>query len=298
MIDLKRIRNFIKVVETGSFSKAATQLGKTKSVVSKQVSMLEEEVGAKLLLRTTRHLGLTEAGESFYGHCREIVERAEAAMEALQRHHTQPSGTLRVACPIILGTDFLASLITAFIEQYPGIDVDLIMSDEFNNIVAEGVDVAVRVGCLEDSELAYRRLHTTPTCLVATPAYLEKQGGAPESVEQLKRFSAINCTRTISPSVWRFEKDGKSHTVRVPYRITVNSAAGLLAFLLAGAGMGILTQAGMRPYLDSGELVRLLPDYHIGEIGVYALFPKQAFMPPKMSLFLDFLEEHLVRKFQ
>jgi len=292
MNDLKRMKYFTQVVQAGSFSLAASQLGKTKSVVSKQISLLEEEVSAKLLHRTTRQLRLTEAGERFYQHCSEILEKADFALNELRQHQTQPSGTLRIACPILFGSEFLVPIVHHFLERYPTLKMDLVMDDKINNTIAEGVDISIRSGWLEDSDLIARKLFSSPMCLVAAPQYLQKLDSIPNTISQLENLQAIHFRQLPSPTAWHFKKSGRHHTVRLRTRTTVNCVTGLKALTLVGEGLAIMAYKSVEKDIINGNLVQLLPDYELEEFGYYVLFPKQTHMPSKTRLFVDYLVKY------
>jgi len=285
------MKYFVQVVQAGSFSKAATQLGKTKSVISKQISLLEGEVSAKLLHRTTRQLNLTEAGAIFYQHCSQIIETAELALNELRQHQAEPSGTLRIACPIFFGSEFIVPIVHDFLELYPALNIDLIMDDKINNTIAEAVDISIRTGWLEDSDLIARKLFSSPMCLVAAPQYLRKLESIPDSANLLEDLQAIHFTHLPSPTAWHFKKGGRNYTVRLRSRATVNCVTGLKALALAGEGLAMMAYISVKDDIDHGHLVQLLPDYELEEFGYYALFPKQAHMPSKTRLFIDYLVE-------
>jgi len=291
--NLKRMEYFVSVVQAGSFSKAAIQLGKTKSVISKQISLFEEDVNAKLLHRTTRQLSLTEAGKTFYQHCCKIMERSEFALNELRQHQSQPSGTLRLACPIFFGSEFVVPIVRDFLQLYPELKVDLLMDDKINNTVAEGVDISIRAGWLSDSDLVAKKLLSSPMCIVASPEYLEKHGGQPTKVSQLKNLEAIHFTQLPSPTAWRFKKKNRSYAARLHHRTTVNCVSGLRSLALAGQGVAMMAYFSIKKDINNGHLVQLLPDYQLEEFGYYAVFPKQTHMPSKTRLFLNYLAKNL-----
>jgi len=291
--NLKRMEYFVSVVQAGSFSKAAIQLGKTKSVVSKQISLFEEDVNAKLLHRTTRQLSLTEAGKTFYQHCCKIMERTEFALNELRQHQSQPGGTLRLACPIFFGTEFVVPIVRNFLQLYPEIKVDILMDDKINNTIAEGVDISIRAGWLNDCDLVAKKLLSSPMCIVASPSYLEKHGGPPGKITQLENLEAINFTQLPPPTAWRFKRKDQSHMVRLHHRASINCVSGLRALALAGQGVAMMAYFSIKKDIERGHLVQLLPDYQLEEFGYYAVFPKQAHMPSKIRLFLDYLAKNL-----
>ncbi len=288
---LKRMEYFTEVVQCGSFSKAGIKLGKSKSVISKQLSSLEEEIGTKLLHRSTRQLSLTEAGHRFYDRCVNILEEAKDTFEELKEHQDTPVGTLRISCPNLLGSDDLIPLATEFMLLYPKINIDFIMDDNINNIITEGADISIRAGWLKDSDLIAKKLYSSPMCLVASPAYLERQGFIPTNISELEKCNGIYFSRLPTLANWKLVKDDISYTPKLAICATANSPIGVRAFALAGQGVAMLSMFGLKQELKNGQLVQLLPDYEMDEIGIYALYPRQRFMPRKIRLFLDFISE-------
>jgi len=288
---LKRMEYFTEVVQCGSFSKAGIKLGKSKSVISKHLSSLEDEIGIKLLHRSTRQLSLTEAGHRFYHRSVSILEEAKDTFEELKEHQETPTGTLRVACPNLLGADDLIPLAAEFMLLYPEINIDFIMDDNINNTLTEGVDISIRAGWLKDSDLIGKKLHSSSMCLVASPAYLNRHGSTPTNIAELESCNGIDFSRLPTLMNWKLKKDDISYTPKLNTSATANSAIGVRAFVLAGQGVAMLSMFGVKKELKNKQLVQLLPDYEMEDFGIYALYPRQRFMPRKNRLFLDFLSE-------
>jgi DNA-binding transcriptional LysR family regulator len=281
---------FVKVVELKSFSEAARATGSTKSTVSKQVRRLEEALGAKLLNRTTRHLGLTEAGELAYQHGARIVEESSALRSSVDGLQASPRGHLRVSTSVAFGNLHLSRLIAQFLDAYPNISVSLTLSDRYVDLVDEGFDVAVRLTSKPIDTMVARRLATIDYVVCAAPAYLRTH---PPIVvpDDLGRHNCM-INGTSRDAVWRFVREGTQSEVRVTGRYTVNSSESLRAAVLEGAGIALLPTFAIADDLRLGRLETVLPTFSIeGTFGnsVYAVFLPNRFVAPKMRVFIDFL---------
>jgi len=286
--ELKRIGVFTRVVEAKSFSEAARQLGVAKSAVSKQVALLEKEVGVRLLNRTTRSISLTEAGEIFYRHCSDIVTRTHEALDELRQYQNQPTGTLRVSSPISFGTAHLVPVIKELRSLYPHLKIELLLEDRIINMVEEGVDLAIRIGWLPDSNLIAKKLCESPMVLFASPEYLAKYG-TPKQPNDLLDHQWISLSLLKSPLRWRFEKNGKSQVVQVSSPIKSNSVDAVTSLALAGQGISALTKYTVESHFQSGALTQVLPDYLLEPVGIFAVYPHREHVPPKVRAFMDFL---------
>lgn len=281
---------FVKVVELKSFSEAARASGSTKSTVSKQVRRLEEALGAKLLNRTTRHLGLTEAGELAYQHGARIVEESSALRSSVDGLQASPRGHLRVSTSVAFGNLHLSRLIAQFLAAYPNISVTLTLSDRYVDLVDEGFDIAIRLTSKPIDTVVARRLATIDYVVCAAPAYLRAHPpiAAPDDLAQ--HDCMLN--GASREAVWRFSRAGTASEVRVAGRYTVNSSESLRAAVLEGAGVGLLPTFAIAEDLRLGRLEAILPAYGVeGTFGnsVYAVFLPNKFVAPKMRVFVDFL---------
>ncbi|ARC94407.1 hypothetical protein B6A42_22955 [Vibrio coralliilyticus] len=198
MDELKRVGIFTKVVQSGSFSEAARRLGVAKSAVSKQVRLLEDEVGVRLLNRSTRIITLTEAGEIYYRHCEQIVNRADTALNELRQYQNQPQGTLKISSPIAFGRALIIPVIKELRGLYPKLNIELVLSDEVLNMLEEGIDLSIRVGKLQDSNLIAKKLCDTPVVVFTSPEYVA-QFGKPETPESLIDHKWITLSILSSP---------------------------------------------------------------------------------------------------
>ena len=291
MDDLKRMVIFSHVVETKSFSAAARRLGIARSAISRHIALLEQSVGVRLLNRTTRSLSLTEAGETYYQSCARIVAEAQQATRRISRLRDEPTGTLRVAGPTSFGSQ-LASLVTAFMQQYSGLNVDLLLDDRVVDMVEEGIDVSVRIGWLSDSTLVARKLCDSPRLLCASPTYIEQRGRA-ETPAQLAGHEWIIFSLLPTPYHWTFARNGKQNAVHAKGRIKTNSTVALHTFVLGGAGIAALSNFMIADDIRAGRLERLLPDYDCGSAGIYAVYPDRRYQQARVRLFIDFLENRI-----
>jgi len=294
MNNLKRMVIFYHVIEAQSFSGASRQLGIARSAVSRHISLLEKDIGTRLLNRTTRQLSLTEAGKIYFQSCARIVEEAEAATHRISQLQEAPIGTLKIAAPISLGNQFITPLVRAFMQRYSSLKVELLLDDEMVDMVSESIDVSIRVGWLHDSNLIARKLGDWPRLLCASPDYLEKHG-RPESPAQLTDHEWIIFTRLPSPCNWTFVKNKREEHVQVKGRLRINNAEAIRTSLLAGAGIAVQAAFLVNEDLDAGRLERLLPEWDCGKAGMYAVYQDRLYQQAKVRLFIDFVSEEFKR---
>jgi len=281
---------FARVVGAGSFSAAARDLGVTRAAVAKQVAHLEDLVGAQLLRRTTRRMGLTEAGELFLEHSTRVESETHAALDAVSSMQGAVRGLLRVACPVSFAVGHLAPLVPEFLSAHPEVRIDLVLADAYADLVAERIDVAVRIGTLADSSLVARRLAPSRVALAASPAYLLRRG-APHTPVDLREHDCLVYTLTDSPDLWRFA-GGDAVRVRGPLR--ANNGEMLLQAARAGVGIARLPTWFLAADVEAGTLVPLLDDVEQEANGIYAVTPPgvratPAQASPKTRAFVEFL---------
>jgi len=293
MDELKRIGVFTKVVQAQSFSGAARKLGVAKSAVSKQISLLEQEVGARLLNRSTRKLSLTEAGEIYYRHCEQIVDRANIALNELRQYQNQPTGTLRVSSTISFGTALLIPVIKELRCLYPLLKIDLQLDDRVVDMVEEGIDLTIRVGRLQDSNLIAKKLCDTPAVVFASPEYLARYG-TPRTPADLcdHQWISLSITSTPMRRSFRHKITQQEDNPQVSGNLKINSVEGVVAAAKHGLGISIIAKTTICEELHTGKLISLLEDYELDPIGVYALYQHREHLPPKVRIFMDFLEKH------
>ncbi|MDX1540216.1 MAG: LysR family transcriptional regulator [Geminicoccaceae bacterium] len=283
---------FAKVVEAESFTGAASQLGLSKSAVSKAVSALEDRLGARLLNRTTRRLALTEVGRAFYERCARIVSEAEEAELAVTHLQDSPRGTLRVNAPVSFGVLHLGPALAAFMERYPELNVDIEFTDRYVDLIEEGVDVAVRIaGELQDSSLIARKLTANTMVVAASRGYWDRFG-RPARPADLSHHRCITYTYNRNPREWPFvDGDGRRITVRVGGTLQTNNGDISLCAALAGLGVVRLPRFICGPKLASGELEAVLEHAAPPPSSIYALYPHNRHLSVKVRVFVDFLRQ-------
>jgi len=289
-MDLNQIAVFVRVVQAGSFSAAARQLGMPKSTVSRKVSELERRIGARLLQRTTRKLGLTDAGRTYYERAARIVGEIDEAEAAVGRLQAAPRGLLRVTAP--LGFRALGPVVADYLEKYGDVQVELVCTDRRVDLVEERFDLALRAGPLEDSTLVGRKLGTLKRLLVASPTYC-KAHGTPRAPADLQKHTCITFGVGATPNVWSLEAGGKQAVVRVKPRLSVNDMEIMRDSALAGIGIAWLIEFICAEDIRKGRLRHVLPDWHSPEVPLHALYPTTRQLSPKVITFVDLLAKRL-----
>lgn len=291
-VNLNRLAVFVAVIECGSLTAAADRLGVAKTMVSTHMQRLEAEVGASLLVRTTRRVSVTEAGRSFYEASRQILNVADEALQALDQGGAL-HGTLRVATAIDYGAIVVAPALVALREQHPALNIELVSGDRLVNLVAEGIDVAIRVGRLADSSHRAVKLSTFVRWLVASPAFIAAHG-EPETWAALAGLPFIATAVLPKPLMVSLENArGKKQTVRFNAGFLADTAPACRAATLAGGGVAALTDFSIGEDVAQGRLVRLMPEWATPAAGIHALFPSARYTAPKVRVFIDALKAHL-----
>jgi DNA-binding transcriptional LysR family regulator len=287
---LAAMEAFVRVAEARSFSEAARRLGQSKSVVSRQVAALEEELGARLLTRTTRSLALTEAGRTYFERAARILADVDEADASVSLLAGAPRGRLRVNAPMSFGFLHLAPQLPLFMERYPEVEVDMAMNDRMVDLVEEGFDVAVRItGRLPDSSLVARKLAPVRMAIVASPDYLARRG-EPASPEEL---AGHDCLLYTSDQWQLTGLDGKPRPVHVRGRLRANNGDALRAAALAGLGLALLPTFIVGRDLQDGTLVPVLCNHIPCQSTLYAVYPEVRQLSPKVRAFVDFLAAQL-----
>ena len=288
---LAAIEAFVRVAETHSFSEAARRLHASQSAVSRAVSGLEAELGARLLHRTTRSLTLTEAGRGYFERAARILADLGEANLAVTQLQAAPRGRLRVNAPMSFGFLHLAPALPDFLALYPELAVDLSMSDRFVDLIEEGVDVAVRIGALEDSSLIARKLAPIRRVVCASPAYL-KARGTPLEPDDLKQHDCLCNSNIAVQHEWRFAAaDGKIWPVDVHGRLSANNGDALRIAALKGLGRANLPTFIVGADLQAGTLVTVLDEFGVQDLAMSAVYPPGRHLSPKVRAFVDFLAD-------
>jgi DNA-binding transcriptional LysR family regulator len=289
--DLNDTLVFVKVVELGSFTAAAKALRLPNTTVSRKVQDLEERLGAQLLHRTTRKLGLTEAGNVYFEQCQRIARDLDEAASAVNELQSGPRGWLRVTTTHALGTTWLAPLLGEFHACHPEVRVELLLSNEHLDIIAGEIDVALRVGTLADSNLVAHRFNVLRTGVYATPSYIERFG-EPMHPNDLIHHRAL--TVHNSRSSWTLsDNSGEPHEFPIDPIVIANDPSALRAAMLADMGIMLTTDVWVRAHVEKGQVQRVLAGWRGLDIDFNALFPRGRVQSPKVRAFIDFLVERL-----
>ena len=282
---------FARVVECGSFAAAARLLGVNTSVTSKHVSMLEAELGSKLLTRGTRSLKLTEAGTVYFRHCARIVEEVEHARQTVLEMQSTPRGRLRISAPPGLIAGLVVPWLPEFRQRFPLIELDVTAANRFVDLAEEGFDLALRVTDAPQPHLVARKLADMRIVICAAPSYIERRGQPREPMDLLQH----DCLQFTPPGLMAnsiFEKDGVRIDVPVHGGIRINHAEPLRTLALGGLGIALLSRHLVHEDLREGRLVRLLPDWRpVVDAALYAVYLPNRFGMPKLRAFVEFLLE-------
>jgi len=289
------LRLFVRVARTGSFSRAGRESGLSQPSASRIIAELEREVGARLLVRTTRAVTLTEAGSDYLMRVEPLLTGLEEADHAA-RGTGELRGVLRIALSSSFGTREVIPRLPAFVQLHPRLRVDLLISDRHQDLVRTGVDVALRFGVLADSTATARRLGTQPRLLVASPGYL-RRFGAPQTPADLATHSLIVGPAGVGSTTWSFQRDGRPVSIRVEGRINVTSNDGAIAAAVAGLGIVSTVFWGCRAELTSRELVQVLDDWSMDLVELNAVFPAGRAAKGSARAFTDYLASSLSESF-
>jgi len=289
MDSLTDIAVFVQVVESGSFTAAAERLSLSKAVVSKYVTRLENNLGARLLNRTTRRLSLTEVGRVFYERSRRGLQDIEEARAEVSQLLGEPRGTLRLNTPMSFGIMHIAPAIPDFLEQYPDISIDLNLDDRKVDVVEEGFDVSIRVSELPDSTLVARRIAPCRHAVVASTSYLAKHG-KPKTPADLTRHNIVSYRYQESALQWHFRApDGKPVSVSLSGTTQMNNSLAIREAVLGGLGITRTPTFVVGGDIKEGRLQPVLTEFEALELSVYLVYPERRHLPPKVRAFADFI---------
>lgn len=280
-------RVFVKVADTESFSAAAKQLGMGQPAVSKQISALEDHLGARLLHRTTRSITLTDEGRELLDHARHAVAAIDHAVEQLQGAKASPKGLLRLSSQTAFARMRLVPHLARVMETFPELELDLVTQDTWPNLVEQGIDLRIHIGDIEDDTVIAQLIGHSPIQLFASRSYVEKHG-RPERPEDLSNHLLIHSTGHDAKRKWTFTKNGAVTVVDARSRVGIDNLDTLREAVLSGVGICSVPQ-----YMFSHEnmdIVPLLPDYDMGKVAMYVAYPSRRFVPLKVRLFIDYIK--------
>ena len=282
---------FVRTVETGGFSAAARDLGLTPSALSKLVTRLEDRLGARLLQRTTRRLQLTAEGEAFYARARPILRALDEAEAEVAQAGVSPRGLLRLHCGSAFGMHPLAPAIPRFQELHPEVEIDITISDQPLGAMEDGIDLAIRIGPLDESSMVARRICNLERVICASPAYLARCG-RPRTPDDLQQHNCLWITSLPALRRWPFDTDEGIRVVHVGGNVVANNAETVLQLAVAGVGITRLTDVIVGDAIRSGELLPILADWnHVEPVPLYATYPSGRNLSPKVRAMVDFLVE-------
>ncbi|WP_019140018.1 LysR family transcriptional regulator [Noviherbaspirillum massiliense] len=290
---LEEMMTFAKVVETRSFSAAAQALGTSKSLVSKHVSNLESALGVKLLHRTTRRMSLTEVGAAYHEHCARIAQEIAAASQTVMQLQAEPRGLLKLTSPVIFASLHLAPALQTFLQRYDKVEVELNASDRVMDVVDEGYDLAIRITDKPSPNMVARRIAPVRWVTCASPEYLARHG-TPRTPQELSRhqclvYQGIPAMR----SSWRYLVNNREVNLHVTGKCRVNNTGVLIQLALAGMGIAIFPTYIVGHHLKSESLKEILPDSIANpDMSLYAVYPPNRYLQPKVRAFIDHLLEH------
>lgn len=287
---IQALRLFIRVVDLGSFSKAAAELGIGQPAATKQVAQLERQLGARLLHRSTHGVMPTEVGQLYYDKCRLIVHHVQEAESVASLLQSQLSGVLRITSSVAFGRRVLAPMVMRFMRANPALQVDLSFEDRYVNLVEQGMDLAIRMGRLADSTLGARHLGMNPWVIVAAPAYLDAHG-APEHPDQIPTHEALIYSTVQGDARWVLTgPDGQAVSVPVTGRMRANNLSTLLAAAREGMGLAALPRYVAQTSIDAGSVVPLLTRWSLPAQEIHAVYPSPRLVPAKVTEFIAWLQ--------
>lgn len=287
MANLGDLEVFASVATSGSMSMAAKELGCSPAVISKRIKRLEDRLGARLFQRTTRHISLTEAGAGYYQRVLSVLEGLEEAEDFVSGRANTLTGTLKVSASTSFGRMHIAPHLTRFMEQYPDLSIQLVLSDDFTDIVAEGFDLAIRIAELADSSLVAKRLAPVRRVLCASPDYI-KRHGEPQSLDDLRRH---RCLPAHNNEQWRLEGPEGSVHFRPEGMLVTNSSEVIREAVISGLGIALRSTWDIGAEMHNGRLVQVLPQYEGSKnVSLSAVYPSKKFLPAKVRAFIDYLD--------
>ncbi|MCG7585073.1 LysR family transcriptional regulator [Photobacterium sp. OFAV2-7] len=293
MKNLNDMMVFTTVVNKGGFTAAAEDFGLPKSNISRKVTRLENELGVKLLERSTRSQHLTEIGKVYYQHCQRIMDEIQSAEQSVEGLMAAPRGILKICASIAVGQNLLSRYLATFKQQYPEVKLDIHLTNRRVDLIEEGFDMALRVGKLEDSSLIAKRLCTRNLFLYASPAYLKKRKTALVHPDDLKDHECLHMTATNRKPQWHLQSGKQTQALTIEPSLCCDDFSVLRQLAINGAGITVLPSYMCEEFIDNGQLVRVLDNWECESVDIYGLYPSHKGVAPKLRAFLDFLQQTL-----
>lgn len=289
MSQIEEIRVFVMVVETGSLTQAADRLGIAVSAVSRRLKDLEIRLGAPLIQRTTRRMYLNEVGQAFYERCKSVLDELDAAQQEVLNSGGSLGGMLRLSAPLSFGVAHMSSAISQFMHAHPDVRIDMDLSDKRVDLVAEGYDMAIRIGVLTDSSLIAKKISSARLIVCASPSFLGNHRPI-KTPEDLEGLPALVYSNEKSPNDWRYTgPDGREGTQRVTQRLSASNGDVLREAAVSGLGVICLPNFLTYEAINAGLLTPILTDYEWATLDIFAVYPKTTILPKRTRAFLDFI---------
>lgn len=289
-IDLNQILIFVKVVDSGSFTKAAEFLKQPKSRISRRLAALERSLGTQLIYRTTRQMQLTETGKDYYRRCSPLIEDLENANNAMTTHAEELSGVLRITAPEDYGKIILTGLIDEFLKKHPKMKIEMVLAGAYLDLVKESIDIAIRIGHLKDASMKSKKITSLLSILVASPSFLEKHATMTKP-EQLAKVPCLPFESGGRGSQWKLIREKQETKVKIQGAVSSNSPDFIYHMCLLGRGIALIPRFLCEDALISGDLVHILKGWTSEAIPVHLLSPAQKEIPAKTKAFMDFIWE-------
>lgn len=292
MDTLDGLKTVVAVVETSSFTAASERLGISKALVSKYVGEVERSLGIRLFNRTTRQLALTEAGRRYYQQSVILLEQYAALVDNVTGEQSKPRGLLRISAPVTFGEMQLSPLLPEFLALYPDLQIELVLTNNAIDMLEEGIDVRLRIGGVDDSNMIARHLTTFPLVLCASPTYIQQQG-LPKTPQQVAEHRCIIDSNFRIGKQWPIiSPQGHAETIDVRSTIAANSPQAVREIAIAGGGIAMTPAFIVEDAINDGRLVTILPEYTTLEFGLFAIYPHRKYVAKKVRCFIDFALAH------
>mgnify|MGYP003385678365 CR=1 FL=1 len=296
MDTLDGLKTVIAVVETSSFTAASERLGISKALVSKYVGEVESNLGIRLFNRTTRQLALTDAGRRYYQESVTLLEGYNTLVDNVTGEQIKPRGLLRISAPVTFGEMKLSSLLPKFLTLYPDLKIELILTNSAIDMLEEGIDVRIRIGGVDDSNMIARHLKTFPLILCASPEYIQEYG-LPKTPQQISEHNCIIDSNFRIGKQWPFiSPQGQANTVDVTSALAVNSPQAVREIAIAHGGIAMTPDFIVEDAINDGRLISILPEYTTLEFGLYAIYPHRKYVAKKVRCFIDFALEQFSKQ--
>ena len=287
---LTAMKIFVRIIQLGSFTAVAVEMGMTQSSISKKMSGLETQLGATLLTRSNRQVLLTEIGTNYYEHCLSILNQVEEAEAQTKDYTLKPKGSLRINMPVAFGRIHVAPYLPKFMKTYPDIRLEVSALDRKIDLLGDGFDLVIRIGILADSNLVARKIGSSPRVIVASPEYL-KTHGSPAGIQELKDHNCLVYTDLATVNIWHFWYQGKEVSIQVKGSMQSNCSDAILECVLSGIGIAVMPNWLIQPQLDSGDLVPIMEDFVPTEFPINAVYPQNNYIPLKVRCFINYMKD-------